>query len=299
MRFRSIGHALAVDTPAKLNLFLRVIGRRSDGFHDLETVMVAIDLYDTLRFATGNDGSTGETTLRIDQTRIGGEQLPTDSRNLIRKAVDLVREQSGCSDAVSIDVTKRIPMQAGMAGGSSNAAATLSALNRIWNLNWSQEQLLELGGQLGSDVNFFLGSTGTALCSGRGEVIQPVPAIANQPVVVVHPPSGLSTAKVFQACTPNPTGPSASKFVAQLEHKPESAFSFRLCNTLEAPAQALNTDVNHVLSALSRESVIGHLMSGSGSSCFAICRSHRQAGTVAARLRARRMGRVFVARTLF
>lgn len=299
MRFRSMGHALAVDTPAKLNLFLRVIGRRSDGFHDLETVMVAIDLFDTLCFATASDDSAYETTLRIDQTRIGGEQLPTDSRNLIRKAVDLVREHSERSDAVSIDVTKRIPMQAGLAGGSSNAAATLLALNRIWNLNWSREKLLELGGQLGSDVNFFLGPTGTALCCGRGEVIQPVPSIANRPVVVVHPPSGLSTAKVFQACTPDSTGPSASDFVTQLEHKPEVAFSSSLQNTLETPAQMLNPDVNHVLSTLSRESVIGHLMSGSGSSCFAICRSHRQARTVAARLRARRTGRVFVARTLF
>lgn len=299
MRFRSIGHALAVDTPAKLNLFLRVIGRRSDGFHDLETVMVAIDLYDTLAFESVTESSSEATLLRIDQSQIGGEPLPTDDRNLIRKAVDLVRAKTGRSDAVSIDIIKRIPMQAGLAGGSSNAAATLVALNRLWNLDWSREQLLDLGGQLGSDVNFFLGSTGTALCSGRGEVIQPVSPVANWPVVVVHPPSGLSTAKVFQECTPNPDGPSASEFVKQLASSPLSALSTSMCNTLESPARALNPDVNRVSSILNRESVIGHLMSGSGSSCFGICRSLRHARTVAARLRARRIGRVFVARTLF
>ncbi|WP_166824942.1 4-(cytidine 5'-diphospho)-2-C-methyl-D-erythritol kinase [Thalassoroseus pseudoceratinae] len=299
MRFRSIGHALAVDTPAKLNLFLRVIGRRSDGFHDLETVMVAIDLFDAMVFERIDSAPSGETRLSVDQSQIGGDPLPTDSRNLIRKAVDLVREQSGRSEPIGIRVTKRIPMQAGLAGGSSNAAATLGSLNRIWELGWSRDRLLELGGELGSDVNFFLGPTSTALCSGRGEVIQPVPSVGGRPVVVIHPPTGLSTAKVFQQCTPNPDGPSASEFVTQLKKQPEVVFSSHLYNTLETPARAMNADINDVSSTLDRESVIGHLMSGSGSSCFAICRSHRQARTVAARLRAKRIGRVFVARTLF
>ena len=165
MQMQRSASVVRVGAPAKVNLFLEVLARRSDGYHELATLMLAVSLYDTLEFT---EEPPGATALHCDHP-----SLSTGPDNLICRAVDLVRRQSGRSDGVGIRLWKRIPMAAGLAGGSSDAAATLAGLNRLWRLGWDRGQLARLGAELGSDVSFFFAAP-AAWCTGRGERIEPL-----------------------------------------------------------------------------------------------------------------------------
>lgn len=134
--------------PAKVNLYLEVLSRRADGFHELETLMAAVSLYDTLVF---KEDPTGDILLRCNRP-----DLSTGSDNLIRRAAELLRQHTGCTRGARVRLVKRIPLAAGLAGGSTDAAATLAGLNRLWSLGLTNVELAALGARLGSDVPFFL-----------------------------------------------------------------------------------------------------------------------------------------------
>lgn len=151
---------LLIQAPAKLNLFLEVLGKRPDGFHELETLFVAVNLYDELEFRSRPEG----TEVLCDDPKTGAV-----ADNLVTRAIALVRAESGRADGVSVKLTKRIPIEAGMAGGSSDAASTLAGLNELWNLGWSRERLAELGAKLGSDISFFFY---TPAAVGRGSTLR-------------------------------------------------------------------------------------------------------------------------------
>ncbi|MBL8849895.1 MAG: 4-(cytidine 5'-diphospho)-2-C-methyl-D-erythritol kinase, partial [Planctomycetaceae bacterium] len=156
MRFRRQGPSLVVDAPAKLNLFLEVCGKRPDGYHELETLMVSIGLCDTLRFTPlPHPDIVLRTRFAHDHDASG---FPGGDSNLIVKAARLLAASTGCNAGVEIDLVKRIPSASGMGGGSSDAAATLVALNRLWNTGLNADRLDELAAQLGSDLNFFMRS---------------------------------------------------------------------------------------------------------------------------------------------
>jgi 4-diphosphocytidyl-2-C-methyl-D-erythritol kinase len=178
---------LGLPAPAKLNIFLHVTGRRADGYHELQSLMVPIALADTVDFELRGDG-------RI--TRRGDTVGPLDA-DLCLRAARLLQQASGSSLGVDIAVEKRIPAGSGMGGGSSDAATTLLALNRLWRLDWSRERLTAVGLQLGADVPFFLG-TGPALAEGVGERLTSF----DWPVrwyAVIHPQVSVSTAEIFSA----------------------------------------------------------------------------------------------------
>jgi 4-diphosphocytidyl-2-C-methyl-D-erythritol kinase len=304
--------------PAKVNLSLRVLAKRPDGFHDLETLMVAIGLWDTLRFgvlpADLDDGSirlavrvTSGARARHDADRatnapansLSANNLSAGTDNLVWKAADLLRREAGVTTGVSIHLEKRIPWQAGLAGGSSDAASTLLGLNRLWGLNWPLEKLRELGATLGSDIPFFLAGSTAAVCRGRGEIVEPVELGRSLPLVVLKPPSGLSTPLVFRHCRPEPAPDSdCAALVDDIRSGNLARGAGRLCNTLQAPAESLNEDVRNTRRAFERLPFLGHRMSGSGTSWFGICRNWSEARTLGARLRACRLGEVFVVRTL-
>ena len=152
---------LRADCPAKLNLFLEILGKRPDGFHEVETVMVTVGLFDTLVF---KEEQSEHVRLRCfqagqrspaDQHVEPEEPLPVDARNLVVRAANLLKDRTGVSRGVSIDLHKRIPAAAGLAGGSSDAAATLATLNRLWDLKLSRSELQSLAAELGSDIPFF------------------------------------------------------------------------------------------------------------------------------------------------
>src|SRR5439155_448213 len=165
MIIRRDGASVLVLAPAKINLHLEVLRRRADGYHDLETLMVAVGLYDTLEF---KDDSSGDVRLSCDRP-----DLSTGPDNLICRAADLLRQRFIVSRGATIRLWKRIPLAAGLAGGSSDAAATLAGLNLVWRLGLANEELARLGAELGSDVSFFCAGP-AAWCTGRGEIVRPL-----------------------------------------------------------------------------------------------------------------------------
>lgn len=300
MLFRWDQSSLVVHTPAKLNLFLEVLNKRPDGFHELETVMVMLGTYDTLRFSPSsvseNPGS--EIILRVHGAQDAATGIPAGHDNLVARAAALLKTHTGFAGGAVIDLWKRIPAEAGLAGGSSDAAAALAGLNRVWNLNLSQEELRRLAARLGSDVPFFLSPSRSAVCRGRGEILEPFESALGLYFVVVKPESGLSTPEVFQSWRPEGSPRSVGPLIEELRRGPSSRLAGELHNALEAPAEKMNADVSRLRDVFSKEPVLGHMMSGSGTAYFGICRHRRQAEFVAARLSSRRIGRVIVARSL-
>ena len=304
MLIRDEATAVVVGAPAKLNLFLEVLGRRTDGYHELETLMVTVGLYDTLRFTHSPTGDLcltcidARSRLRPDAAR---DPLPlsTGTENLVIRAALLLKETTGTKLGAEIQLTKRIPLAAGLAGGSTDAAATLAGLNRLWKLGLSAVELQELGARLGSDVPFFLatGGTGAAICRGRGELIEPVSLPQRLHFVIVRPRSGLSTAQVFKHCRPGSSGKRVQNLVCALQQGRLRNAAASLHNDLQSAAELLNADVTQVKRAFERMPFIGHLMSGSGTSYYGLCAHRRQAATLAARLRGARLGDVMTVRS--
>jgi len=167
---------LTVLTPAKLNLTLEVLAKRQDGFHEIRSVIQTINLCDSLHF---------QLSPNIEFKSNVPDLIPEES--LVSKATSLLREATGCSSGAIIEVTKRIPLVSGLGGDSSDAAAILRGLNKLWGLGLSPPKLLELASQLGSDVAFFVYG-GTAVVKGRGEMVTPLPALPHMWVVVMMPP---------------------------------------------------------------------------------------------------------------
>jgi len=288
MILRDIPGGVEALAPAKLNLFLEILGRRPDGYHEIETLMVAVNLEDRLTFA---DDPSGEVTLRCDDPA-----LPTGSDNLVVKAAGRLKSAAGCPRGASIVLNKAIPAQAGLAGGSSDAAATLRALDRLWGLQTPPGRLDAVAGEVGSDVAFFL-HTPAAVCRGRGERVVPVPLRREWHFVVVCPAAGLSTAEVYANLTPperpRPVGP----VLEALAHDGPVALGGSLFNRLQPTAESLRPALTRVAIALAEIGpplLDGHLMSGSGSAYFGLARDRDAADEAARRLRTLGLGRVRV-----
>jgi 4-diphosphocytidyl-2-C-methyl-D-erythritol kinase len=186
---------LCVRAPAKINLHLEVLGLRPDGFHELAMVMQSIDLADSLRLLPTADG---QISLQCDQA-----DLPTDSSNLVVKAAEMLRARSGFAElGAQIVLEKRIPIGAGLAGGSSNGAAALLGLNELWGLGFKSHQLHSMAAELGSDMPFCLDG-GTQLCFGRGEQLEALPVNSSQPpalLLIKHPEVSVSTPWAYGRC---------------------------------------------------------------------------------------------------
>ena len=239
-----------VPAPGKLNLFLHVTGRRSDGYHLLQSTFMLIDWWDVLHFDLREDGQL----LRQDL----GPSLP--ALDLSLQAAHALQQASGTSLGALIRVQKNLPAEAGLGGGSSDAASTLLALNRLWGLNWPLSRLLPLGQQLGADVPFFLGGR-NAWVQGIGEQLQPI-ELPPARFVVLKPQQGLSTATIFQdpALVRDSQPATMFDFAAQ-------PYAFGR-NDLQAVAQRLCPEVNQALKWLENQSLQPR-MTGSGSAVFA------------------------------
>lgn len=278
---------LVIDAPSKVNLHLEILGKRSDGYHELETLMVSISLCDTLEFRELPSG----TTLRCSDPSVG-----EGDDNLVMRAVHLTRQESGCQRGIAIDLTKRIPVAAGLAGGSSDAAATLAGLNQLWDLQWSHERLAELASRLGSDIPFFF-DTPAAICRGRGEKVTPCPMGTTLHLVVIAPKSGLSTKAVYQQLQVPAVTTSVEPIRLALEKGDAETVATMLHNRLEDVSLRLNPEVAELKRRAATWPCLGHLMSGSGSAYFAICHSFEQAQDLGAALQSQDLGSVFVVRS--
>lgn len=253
--------------PAKLNLFLHVVGRRPDGYHLLQSVFTLIDWCDTLHVERRPDG-------RISREDLG-PALPED--DLCTRAARALQAASGTTQGVHIAIDKQVPWGAGLGGGSSDAATTLLALNRLWGLDWPRARLLELGLTLGADVPFFLGGR-NAWVEGIGEQLTPIELPATD-YVVLKPPVAVPTAAIFSSplLTRDTPRTTMAVFLAQ----PES-FSFGK-NDLQASAEAYSTQIVDGLQILKQNFGLSR-MSGSGSAVFAPCEAVQQEGSAASPL---------------
>lgn len=299
MFVRELAEGVEISAPAKLNLFLEVLGRRDDGYHELETLMVPIALFDTLRVT---DNAQGQITLTCEfavgyraADGLGAEDFPEGTENSAVKAVRLLREQTGHVGGLTLHLVKRIPSAAGLAGGSSDAAAALVAANRVWRLGLTRQELAELAAEVGSDVPFFLGC-GPAMCRGRGERIEPLDLPVNWHFVVIRPPIGLSTADVFRVCRPAEQPCDPAPLLDALRRENVESAGRLLHNRLQPAAESLSPWIGRLHTAFAGQDMLGHQMSGSGSSYFGLARHARHAQLVATRLRARGLGQVYAVR---
>ncbi|MDO5623575.1 MAG: 4-(cytidine 5'-diphospho)-2-C-methyl-D-erythritol kinase [Pseudomonadota bacterium] len=239
-----------VPAPAKLNLFLHITGRRADGYHLLQSAFMLIDWCDTLHFEARPGGALTREDL--------GAPLPAD--DLILRAARALQAATGCTLGAHIAIDKHIPAQAGMGGGSSDAASTLLALNRLWGLGLSARALADIGLTLGADVPFFL-SGGHAWVEGIGEQMQPL-ALPPARFVVAKPPQGLDTAAIFRA--PALKRDSERATLAGFAAHP---YGFGQ-NVLQPVAEGLCPQVTQGLKLLAQHGLSGK-MTGSGSAVFA------------------------------
>ncbi|CAN5729928.1 4-(cytidine 5'-diphospho)-2-C-methyl-D-erythritol kinase [soil metagenome] len=294
MNVRPIAGGVEVLAPAKLNLFLEILSRRPDGYHEIETLMVAIDLHDRLSFA---DEPSGSITLRCDDAT-----LPTGPENLVVRAAERLRADANASGrsnrplGATIELRKSIPAEAGLAGGSSDAAATLTALDHLWDLRTPAGRLDELAGEIGSDVTFFRHAP-AALCRGRGERVQALRMPGAYHFVLVCPPTGVRTADVYANLTP-PEEPRGLDPVLDAFHSGDPArLGPLLFNRLQPVAERIHPALGRVRTALEDlgPSLDGHLLSGSGAAYFGLARDGDAAQQAARRLDSLGLVRVRVA----
>ena len=325
---RSTGsYSLRARVPCKINLFLEVLGKRPDGYHDLDTVMMAVSLCDDLEIHPRPDTEIRlqvdlSETQRLQDGSIDGQgstwpgdnawKIPSDATNLVCKGLEALRQCLGIDQGADVLLRKRIPSQAGLGGGSADAAAALVLGSLLWTGRWEPTIACEVASRLGSDLNFFLeghnGVSYVARCGGRGERVQPIASKLKLWFVLAHPPQGCDTGAIFRklketdqrAC--NAPGSELSK------RSPESLMSFlsagdavgigaELYNCLEKPAASSNEWIERTASRFDRYNPLGHCLSGSGSARFCLCRTSEEAEKIASELRSFRDMRVYTAST--
>lgn len=305
------GPTIEIHAPAKLNLHLEILARRDDGFHEIETLMTPVTIFDTLSFSACSSGQieltcrwaegvsarqqTAVPTARDDasgQSSLWGD-LPRGTENIVVRAVEKLRCHAGAQLGAKIQLVKRIPSAAGLGGASSDAAAALTAANQAWKLGWTRNRLAALSAELGSDIPFFFRG-GSAVCRGRGERIDPM-EVPRLYFVVARPPAGLSTPEVYRGCQVPEVACSLERIQCAARQGSAAAVGRALTNRLQSSAGRLSPWVDRLEREFARVDCLGHQMSGSGSSFFGICRNRRHARRVAAELRARDVGAVFCA----
>ena len=248
--------------PAKINLSLDVLHKRPDGYHEVEMVMTTIDLADRVELSTRKDGVIHI----VSHNRF----VPDDNRNLAYQAVQILKEKYSITDGVSISITKTIPVAAGLAGGSSDAAATLRGLNKLWNLGLSLDELAEIGAQIGSDVSFCVYG-GTALATGRGEIIRPIPAPPHCWVVLAKPTIGVSTSEIYGNLDVEKIDhPDVAGMVQAIQNEDYEQVTSLLGNALESVTLKLYPEVAHIKDQMKKFGADAVLMSGSGPTVFGL-----------------------------
>jgi len=276
---------LEKSSPCKVNLLLNILGRRADGFHELETVLQPVRLFDRLTFARSGQGI---------QLSCNAPELATDARNLVYRAAALFLEAAGIKEGVRVGLEKQIPLAAGLGGGSGNAATTLLGLNELFGGPLAAEQLRGLAASLGSDVPFFLQSE-PALATGRGERIEPLgsfPVLRGAALVLIHPGFGIATAWAYQQLARFPHAlhgrpGRAQKLVARLRGADLAAAGAEFYNSLEAPALEKYPLLALFQEFLRANGAAATLMSGSGSTTFAVTSSLAVAEALAEKFKAR------------
>jgi len=273
-------------SPAKVNLFLRVLRKREDGYHDILSLMQRIDLCDEMSFSLRDEGIV---------VKCPGTSLPEDRDNIVYRAAEAILALAGGKTGVEITIHKKIPVAAGLGGGSSNAATTLVTLNEMVGTNRSTEELMSMGARLGADVPFFVFGR-TALASGIGEHLEAVDGIPRMWFVLVNPGFEISTREVYESLRLGLTGDPI-----QYTMPPFTTVSHvaqELYNDLERVSLDRYPVLSEIKEQLMKHGASGSLMSGSGSTVFGIFESEDDAREAGLKLREAHIGSVFVASSI-
>lgn len=278
-------NGISFKAPAKINLFLEILGKRDDGYHEIETVMQEIDLVDNLQFEEIREGV---------KLKCNNKNVPSDGNNLVCKAANLIVNECGIKKGVLISLEKNIPVGAGLGGGSSDAATTLKALNSLWKIGLSDIDLMGFAARLGSDIPFFIKGK-TALCSGRGENITPIEVKSEMNYLIIFPHINISTTTIYRNLKIDLTKKrkDVSFFLHALKYSKIADISKLLFNRLEEVIFATYPDLLRVKSSLEHFDFCGLSVSGSGSAFFGLCNDRRQAEAIKGKAEISGIGNVF------
>lgn len=261
---------------AKVNLVLDVLSERPDGYHDVRMVMQNLDLYDTLEFELlpGEAASPAEAEITLETN---SDRIPTDGKNLIIKAARLMYETYGLKQSMKIRLEKRIPVEAGMAGGSTDAAAAFHAINELFSLHLSTEELMDLGVKIGADVPFCIYAK-TALAEGIGEKLTPVASLPDCHILVAKPPVTLSTKEIYTNLSlEGLEHPDVDGMVDALAAGDLSAVAGKLANVLETVSVKVYREIEAIKSTMMICHAAGSIMTGSGPTVFGLFESEEYA----------------------
>lgn len=254
---------LSLKAPAKINLTLDVLHKRNDGYHEVQMIMTTIDLADRLDLSLLPDKE-----IKVD---CSASFIPADERNLAYQAAKRMQEQYQVNVGAFIYIAKHIPVAAGLAGGSSDAAATIKGLNQLWNLGLSLDEMVAIGTEIGSDVAFCIYG-GTALATGRGEVITPLPALPPCWVILAKPPIGVSTGNIYGKLNLEEIEehPNTEEMITAINQGDFNHVISALGNVLETVTLKEHPQVLHIKNQMKKFGADGVLMSGSGPTVYAL-----------------------------
>lgn len=277
---------IKIAAPAKINLFLEILGKRPDGYHEIETVMQGIGLCDYLYLENHNKD--------IEFT-CSNPKLSLGEDNLVLKAVRLFQKESGVFRGVRIHLDKKIPVGAGLGGGSSDAAAALFGLNKLWQVGYDEKKLMTLAAKLGSDTPFFV-SGNTAICRGRGEEVTPYPLPVKYTYIIIYPRFEVSTATVYKnfkiVLTKNLKD--VNFLLQSLSSGSPEKLGTCLYNRLEEIVFRLYPDIERIKKTLAKFDFCGILLSGSGSALYGLCKGERDSKEIEQQIKMLDIGDVFV-----
>ena len=284
--------SLSLPSFAKINWFLRILGKRPDGYHELITVLQTVSLHDDLTFGLRDDG---QIPLTCDDP-----EIPTDATNLIVKAALALQKRLQCTLGADVKLTKRIPAKGGLGGASSNAAVTLTALNTLWRGGLNPDELTVLASELGADVPFFLNG-GRCVATGTGTTTSPLPDAPKQHLIVVTPNAGVSTANAYASLNAASltTSESASILSSSLaEQISADSTQWGLQNDFERVIFEIEPEIERVKIALLEAGARGALLAGSGSSVFGVFETEATRDRALENLRCEAGWKVFPCHTL-
>lgn len=278
---KAMGKETVIDAPAKINLSLDVIGKRENGYHDVRMIMQQISLHDTITITVeenGNKGSCTDDALGLITVGTNSGELPVNEDNLVYKAAKLIMDECRISDPVRIFIDKHIPIAAGLAGGSSDAAAVLKGMNSLFDLKLSDAKLKDIGVRIGADVPYCI-TGGTAIAEGIGEVLTPLPSIPDCYILIAKPGISVSTGYVYTAFDSlvDKIHPDVDAMISVINEGNLQGIAALLGNSLEGVTQEEYPVIKEIKRLMLDNGAMGALMSGSGPTVFGLYRDKESA----------------------
>lgn len=254
-------NVLTLKSPGKINLSLDILSKRSDGYHEINTIMQTIDLYDVISIKKWPS----------IELSISDSSLPCDRGNIAYRVAEIMIDRYKIDSGVKIHIEKNIPIAAGLAGGSADAAGVIILMNKLFNLNLSDEEMMYIASLVGSDVSYLI-KGGTCLCTGRGEVVHPISRFDGIKVLIAKPDTSVSTAEVYNNLNlKNITNrPNNDILLKAIKDKDINTLSKNLVNVLETVTIPIHPEINDIKKTMIEYGAIGSIMSGSGPTVFGI-----------------------------